>query len=552
LKLDKELDGKYEDIGLARGHAADDILDIKEALWAEVLERNHVNADDALQGSIAATKKKLDALEEEVKRLTEREGDVVARLKELSDETMGAFDKAAQMFNKRSELPGIINDQTAQMIFDQIKGAPDAIADIEKGLTKPEGVVPRLDKAIADARAQMNVVTGMLTDLEKEDVDVAGKIAETEGHDKAVREEQVAAEESGDIVEHTVEETTVAPKKKRSKKSKESWIPDWVSTDLFHKAYAAVAGFGSACWEVVRPVRIMCMKIYTHLTRKLFGNKGEQAAAVALKVKDPVLARIEIERQQSQKKVNDLSQQRHLIREKEELLDRLEVERVMQLERKDEVAAQLDRSYRRGARKELSWFDLGKRFVWKAYGSFRRGMSRLAQWWQEARAEVSGKAVVDKKPVAKPQQSEEVVVQTDVSPQKASEEVSTQASEEVSEFDALYMDDEAEESEDDDSDAMMMEDDMQGDEYAEEGVSVEDAVKQAVAGREEKLTVTEKAAKAFADGSGDKAQLAADMMMSKDEQDVAAQRAQKLAAEASAAVKAAQASVAQVTAKTAK
>lgn len=545
LTLDKELDGEYEAIGLARGHAADDILDIKESLWADVLERNQVDANDVLQGKIAATKQKLDKLEGEVERLTEREGDVVARLKELSDETTGAFDKAAQMFNKRSELPGIINDQTAQMIFDQIKAAPDAIAEIEKGMTKPEGVVPRLEKAIADARAQMNVVKGLLAELKTEDVDVADSVAQGEQRDAASQDLVPEAEEGAEMNSADVDDEAPVekPKKKGSKKKKSSWF-DWLSTDLFSQAYHAVAATGQILWDSFKPVRILFVKIYTHLKTKVVGGAPASQASVSGTVKDPVLARIEIERQQSQTKVNELEHKRRLIREKEELLDRLEVERVMQLDGKDAVDAHLEHSYRRGARKELSWLDLGKRFIWKTYASFRRGVSRLAQWWHEARAESSGKrSEKDTKAKQSEQGGEPVSDEAQEPAANVTHTVGPQETQEVSDFDALYRGADSEEAELDDADDMMSDD--------TEEVTPESAVAQALSRRQYKLTPAEETAKAFAESKGDKAELAADMMMDEKEQEAAAQRAASLATSTNAAVQAVQKSATQAKALTA-
>jgi hypothetical protein len=100
---------------------------------------------------------------------------------------------------------------------------------------------------------------------------------------------------------------------------------------------------------------------------------------------DPVLERIRLERHESKKRVGELSQQREVIEMKEVLLDRLEAERLMQLDKKQDIAAEISRAYARQDR-ELSWFDLFKRVFWKLYAVTRRTVGVVASWIQDETA----------------------------------------------------------------------------------------------------------------------------------------------------------------------
>ena len=179
-------------------------------------------------------------------------------------------------------------------------------------------------------------------------------------------------------------------------------MTQWTKGTFLEGAVETTVSIGSAVWSGLQPVRDVMHAGGKWVLDRLSSVKKEGNVAKRVDrplehvsdkpLQDPVLERIRLERKQSKLRAHELVEHRRVIEQKERLLDRLEAERVMQLDKKEEVMAELDRSYSRTSR-ELSWSDLGRRFMWKLYASVRRGTKKVIAWWRGEIDPITGRPV---------------------------------------------------------------------------------------------------------------------------------------------------------------
>ena len=423
LDLDEQLDAFYLETGLARGGLKEDVDDVSEALLNDVMAGGSHGAQNDVQAKVSEQQKKLRALGDLIENVKGQEYGLLKSLKDLADKTDDAFNRIIRIGNLVDALRGLPTDQEADESMKKIKEEQAAIKSVEAAT---EG---ELGKAIDAARASiekgMKEVRDQIASLKAAGVDFVGKAREVlsdrpastprpvKGSAPAV-EKEVATSKAPDKAADTSDKATDTPdadqesrtqkdkaskKKKKKKKEKPGMIAGMLEGTPLEGAGKAVSSFFGAIKDgVVASAHMVKDGVVSVVDRvmgveeekkdkKKGGKPGKKQAEMTSPTKpaekplsDPVLERIRIERKQSSERMQSLFDQRKAIEMKESLLDRLEVERIMQMDRKAEVQHELDRAYKRKD-KELSWIQIGKRVMWKLYASLQRVWIALRGWY---------------------------------------------------------------------------------------------------------------------------------------------------------------------------
>jgi len=368
LAFDKELDDLYDEAGVARGTALADLADAKQYI-IDAGNGAH-GVDDAAQGVIADHTKLLDSLSKELEALQTQEAQVVATLKVVSDYVLGFADDMDIIESSRMSLMNGVDHSVATGLSAKIKQAADKIVAAQKSALLPGGQVHAYTDALTKAKEKIVAVKKMIEEVKQKKINVAEAVAKV-----AQRLDQPAPESK----EATID--TERGKKKNKKLSNSSWRTT-VKGTVFETPYEIVA----AVWDFLAPARIMAQELYEQGYAFISSYINNDAAPVAdhadAPLADPVLERIRLERTQSHKKVKSLDMQREVIEMKGMLLDRLEAERIMQLDKKEDLKGEISRAYARKDR-ELSWVELFKRIFWKLYATARRTTVRIIAWWRD-------------------------------------------------------------------------------------------------------------------------------------------------------------------------
>jgi len=382
LALDKKMDDFYVEIGLGRGRLIEDIHDVVEAMVDEVLSGKSKSPKDDLQATVDEHKRDLRTLEEQVTKLGTEEQQLLTHLKQFSEKIDEAFDLALRIRTLSSELRGLEKDEAAQANGEQIKQHKASIEAVEKEVA--ETITKELDKVTASIEAQMSAARIQLQKLKEKGVDFAKKAQEMSADRQSEdRAREVLSSDRG----RPAADEDMAALKKNSRKKRRNWFERLISGSYIEGAYyktLSVLGYGylllTPVWKVFGWIRDGVVAAF----QRIFGRSVERTEIEGLvssePLDDPVLERIRQERLESYRKVKALIEERRAISLKDRLLDRLEAERVMKLDKETDFMTEIDKSYARKDN-ELTWAALAKRFMWKFYASTRRGFVRLQQWF---------------------------------------------------------------------------------------------------------------------------------------------------------------------------
>ena len=371
LGLDAQLDGFYQQLGLSRGTLSEDIGDVVEALVADVMAANSQSPSTEFQEKIKAHQQKLRELEPAVVDVSRQEQLVIDGLRKLSEEVNKVHDFMEEINSKASELRGLESDEVANQYGQRITTLKAEAETAEK--TIQDGVVKELSKAFVDTEARLGPVQQKVQALQQEGLDFSAKArALAPQRPKNLRPHlQQAAQPEAPVEE---------PAKKRSS---DGFVSGMVKGTMLEKPLATSEEVAGKVWDGLKPVRNTVGTMFDgllgtimNLVRRLFGmgpitDELTGSGLDLVRNDDPVLETIRIERNQAHTAARNIVTQREALAEKEKLLDRLEAERVMQMDKREELLAELDKSYQRSNR-ELSWWGLGKRIMWKVGASIRR------------------------------------------------------------------------------------------------------------------------------------------------------------------------------------
>lgn len=263
IVLDGELDAHAKEVGLARGKAADSIGDIKDALWQQI-DAQITGADDASQKQVADHKQKVDELQAATDALSGGEAAVVAALKELSDSVSVALDSGSSVVAKRRELRGVVDDGAAQKLFEEIKAIPDQLQTVKDGLTAGDGVVTKLDAAMAEARTQAAKVKELVAALKAINLDVSKTIQTFAGDGAPVADaaekapsvepvEEVAVQTKEETESVAVEDEAPVESKKKTRR-RPSGLEKMVKGTWAEGFYYWLADAGTTAWRMFKPV----------------------------------------------------------------------------------------------------------------------------------------------------------------------------------------------------------------------------------------------------------------------------------------------------------
>ncbi len=383
LAFDKELDDLYDAAGVARGTALADLADAKQHI-IDAGDATH-GVDNAAQSVVDGQAKLLDTLSKELEAVQSSEGTIVAALKVVSDYVIGFSDDIDSIGAHRSSLMNATDASVINDLVQKIKQSADKIVAAEKSSVLPGGQIRAYTDALTAGKEKIASVKKILEEIKQKNINITELVA------------KVAAQL--DAKSHAEKEGDDEPKsdKKKSKKTTRSSLEQMVKGTVFESPYTVLASL----WDFIAPVRLMVVDgvttIYAFIKPYISddNNHDDGAGDDSTPLTDPVLERIRIERTQSHKKVKSLEMQREVIEMKSTLLDRLEAERIMQLDKKEELKSEISRAYARKDR-ELSWIDLFKRIFWKLYATVRRLALSIITWWN-GEEPVSNSAPVAKK-----------------------------------------------------------------------------------------------------------------------------------------------------------
>ena len=348
LAFDAELDALYEEAGVVRGDASTELALAKQVLLEHI---QVANASDKQPEMVISEETKLVSdLNESLRQLREIEAVVVAAVKALSDNVIEVGDMVVQVGSWRFEMNSVLEQAVAADLLNKIKEMSAKVVAAQVAFVAPAGKAIAVDDALKKGREQIAAVKKILADVAQKKVQLHSSVAS-------------AATQGG--VQSPVASTPEAPTENVVKKKRALTTLEKVHATLEY-CIGVMGLFLSALWQ------------WLHDVWHSFQTNKEEALVRQEegKLDDPVLERIRLERHQSVQRIEGLAAQRELIAMKDALLDRLEAERMMQLDTKEKVHAELTRAYDRHER-ELSWLDLGKRFAWKMYAALRRLGNRL-------------------------------------------------------------------------------------------------------------------------------------------------------------------------------
>jgi len=357
MSFDGELDALYEEVGGTRGSVVQDIDNAREVIVSSLGE-NSTAAHKPTGALVAEQSQLLSKLETELKLLKERDAAVIEAVKNLSDFVLSLDEALVQLQSNRTQISSTGDTAIGNDLFTKIKETSERLTAATTAITQPSGQAKAVDDALEKAKAQVAAVRTVLGELKQKGVNLAELLKKAQ----AVAPQESSDEDAKAVAES--EEPEVAKKKKNERLSVGQSL---VKGTLLEKPYAAIA-----CGLGFLKEAFLSIKSYIQVEaqEKLFGQPSEAP------VSDPVLERIRVERNQSADHLHDLQKQHEVIEMKAALLDRLEAERIMQLDSKEDIAAHLDKAYARKTR-ELTWFELFKRFSWKLYATARRGVKWL-------------------------------------------------------------------------------------------------------------------------------------------------------------------------------
>jgi len=408
--FDAELDAVYDACGLTKGDAATQLSEVQDYV-AENIESK--SADDTKAAALVTERKTVVAkLDAAMKELDAKEKDILTAIKSMSDYIAGLDSAMVDMSSQRSQLDDVLEPSAAATIYKDIQASCDKIMAAQTTIVGASGQAKAVDDAIEAGKKQIAAAQAILDDLKKKSIDLRAIVK---------RLPRVAKEPSASTAE-AVEHPAVsvadaekpdedeAKKKTGERRSVTPPLQKMVRGTVFEAPYEVFSSIFAALADFCAPLITSVQYGYGALSdwlKHVFGLNDplELPAVTSEKVhNDPVLERIEHERKQSYEKVQDLIAQREVIEMKEALLDRLEAERVMQLDTKEKLKEEITRAYERKER-ELSWFELLKRVAWKSYATVRRVVIKTAAWWQgekkgRKRAYDAGRGEEKKEPAA--------------------------------------------------------------------------------------------------------------------------------------------------------
>jgi hypothetical protein len=357
LSLDAELDTFFQECGLERGRTLAVIANVLEAIDEELAGGGSGDPDAEESVGVEDRKKILGDLEATMTMLQEKETALVDALKVLSTSTGDLSDKAADIISKRTEIRGVADAAIAKTLAEDIA---QALKDIQAGhdaLMAPGGAAKAVDDALSDVRASLASAKSSFGTAK-------AKIATLDA-DLKKHSEQKPIDLSKEVAPQKSEATPAPSKKKRSSTIASQFMGLVRGTFLEKPVGMLVRGVYSV------------IDFFTPLAQDLSAPDVKPDAPEKKKAAaDTVLSKIEEERMQAKEKVKELLSKKKELENKASLLDRLEVERMMQLDRHEDVEAALDEAYERSDR-ELTWKELLMRLVWKLYATVRRIGVRL-------------------------------------------------------------------------------------------------------------------------------------------------------------------------------
>jgi|GEM_PF-3006282 len=388
LAFDAELDEFFTQAGLARGTATADVASIKSAM-VEAAEPG-VGVNDGAQQALAGEAPLLEAVERDMKTLQECEAEVIKAVKALSDVVLSLGDVMLQIQSQRIEMTSSTDHAMIVGLSARIKEAAAKIAEARTSFTAASGVVKAVDDSLAKGRERVSAAKKNIDALVQKNIHIADAL---KGIRATIKIDESHADSAQDVSamqgsgEHEIDSDD---SKKKNRKSADSWVMNLVKNTVFEAPYCVISDTLATLWNASASVRHTVVDgaqaVYqgaVSLVNKDAVHQEGVIAAHEAPLADPVLERIRLERLQSKQRVAELSQQREIIEMKDTLLDRLEAERVMQLDTKQDIAAELSRAYARHDR-ELTWVGLFKRLVWKTYASTRRLATYVYNWIQGA------------------------------------------------------------------------------------------------------------------------------------------------------------------------
>jgi hypothetical protein len=371
LAFDKELDDLYDEAGVARGSALADLADAKQHILDNLHPKEGV--DNATQEVMAEQGKLLDALGKEIESLQEVEAKVIAALKVVSDYVLTLSEEMETINLNRMALMNAIDQASVTDLSTKIKKAADVIVAADKSANAAGGQIVAYTAALTVGKDKIAAIKKIAETVKQKNINIADAVSKVAQRiDNKNKENQLATgEEKKTVNDHGTD-------KKKSKKMTKS-IASWVRGTVFEAPYNVFV----VLWDALMPVRTAAAAGWSAVHQLgysyWYGQDDKSTGISSEPLNDPVLERIRLERTQSHKKVKSLQLQREVIEMKSTLLDRLEAERIMQLDTKEGISAEISRAYARKDR-ELSWVDLCKRIVWKLYATLRRTLSIIITW----------------------------------------------------------------------------------------------------------------------------------------------------------------------------
>ncbi len=406
LTFNGELNSVYGAAGLIQGDASEQLREAKDHIAGGI--HSKAVADISASALIVELSTLIDKLETEKKALQEKEKALLDASQALSDYVLELGDLVVKISSKRNELNTVLEPTVAASIYKDIQAESQKLVAAQGSIVGTSGQAKAVDDALDAAKKQIVVVKGILDNLSKKQSDLSAIIkklppiaepkAEKEtGVDTSVADKNAVtpAQDDEDVLDNDSDDES----KKKSKKQgvTSNSMQNMVQGTVFEVPYDIISAVYAMISDVCAPVThiLYCFWVGARdWFRHVIGADDPLRLPdipASLVEDDPVLERIKHERNQSYEKVQELIAQREIIDMKEALLDRLEAERVMQLDTKERLKEEITRAYERNER-ELSWFELFKRFAWKSYAAVRRVISKTTAWWQgkEVRQRRSG------------------------------------------------------------------------------------------------------------------------------------------------------------------
>jgi hypothetical protein len=371
LAFDAELDEFFAQAGLARGTAAADITAVKKAMVEQAQPGAGVN--DAAQAAVTEQAPLIEAVMRDMKMLQDREADVIRAVKTLSDVVLALGDSMVQIQTQRIEMTASTDHAVIVALNMKIKEAAAKIATAQTSLNVSQGELKAVDDALAKGREYIGAAQKNIDALKAKNIHIAELL-------QKLRVETNPAETDAAVEEEEIDS------KKKNEEEGDSWLMNMVRGTVFEAPYCVIADTVLTVWHASQPAREAVVAGVQSVYQGIVAMVDKDAArndmiaqAQEEPLADPVLERIRLERLQSKQRVAELAQQREIIEMKDTLLDRLEAERVMQLDTKHDIEAELGRAYARHDR-ELTWVGLFKRLAWKTYASTRRLIVYVYRW----------------------------------------------------------------------------------------------------------------------------------------------------------------------------